>query len=80
MAGAFGFQAMPNSPAPNASAVGQALLQRRLATNPVNAIPGTPNLVGNTMRGQLPQIGRRLLQGNPSQMPMSQGQDFGGMP
>ena len=59
MASGFGYTQQPAQVAPSASAVGQALLQRRMATNPANAQPGMPNLTGNTMQGQLPQIGRR---------------------
>jgi len=81
MASGFGYTQQPQTVPPAASAVGQALLQRRMATNPANAVPGTPGLVGNTMQGQLPQIGRRLLQANPGQMPVPQSQQFGaGMP
>jgi hypothetical protein len=73
---------MPPTVAPQASAIGQALLARKMATNPANAQPGTPPLVGNTARGILPQVGRRLLQANPSQMaegmPSPAGQQFGG--
>lgn len=79
MASGFGFQKMPASVAPNAQAIGQALLQRREATNPANAQPGMPPMVGNTMAGVLPQVGRRLLQANPSAMPTPSGQQFGGM-
>lgn len=78
MASGFGFQRQPASVAPNAQAVGQALLQRREATNPANAQPGMPQLTGNTMQGQLPMIGRRLLQANPSAMPTPGGNQFGG--
>jgi hypothetical protein len=78
VASGFGFTQQPSQVAPSASAVGQALLQRRMATNPANAQPGMPNLTGNTMQGQLPQIGRRLLQANPGQMPTPAGQQFGG--
>lgn len=77
MPGGFGYINMPAQVAPPASAVGQALLQRKAATNPANAQPGMPNLVGNTMQGQLPQIGKKLLLANPSQMPTPQGQQFG---
>lgn len=69
---------MPISVAPPAGAIGAALLQRREATNPANAQPGMPPMVGNTMQGQLPQIGRRLLQANPQNMPTPSGQQFGG--
>jgi hypothetical protein len=77
VASGFGYTQQPAQVAPPAQAVGQALLQRRAATNPANAQPGTPPLVGNTMRGILPQVGRRLLQANPSDMPTPQGQQFG---
>lgn len=81
MAGAFGFTQQPVNVAPPASAIGAALLQRRMAMNPANAQPGTPQLTGNTMMGQLPQVGRRLLQGPPNAMPTPQSQQFGsGMP
>jgi hypothetical protein len=78
VASGFGYTQQPAQIAPPAQAVGRALLQRRMATNPANAQPGTPSLVGNTMQGQLPQIGRRLLQANPGQMPTPQSQQFGG--
>jgi hypothetical protein len=71
-------QPQPQQPAPNASAVGQALLQRRMAMQPANAQPGLPPMVGNTMQGQLPQIGKRLLQASPSAMPVPASQQFGG--
>jgi len=80
MAGGFGFTSMPARVAPPASAVGQALLQRRMATNPANAQPGFPQMVGHTMQGQLPQVGRRLLQASPQTMPVPAGQQYGGMP
>jgi hypothetical protein len=82
MASGFGYSMNPQQVAPPAQSVGQALLQRRVATNPASAQPGMPNLVGNTARGVLPQIGRRLLQANPSQLgqsiPTPAGQSFGG--
>jgi hypothetical protein len=78
MPSGFGYSVNPQQIAPPARAVGQALLQRRQAMNPANAQPGMPNLVGNTAQGQLPQIGRRLLQANPSSMPTPSGQQFGG--
>jgi hypothetical protein len=81
MPGAFGMQPMPQTPAPSAAAVGQALLQRRMATDPANAQPGMPQLTGNTMAGMLPQVGRRLLQAPPgamaAQAPTPQGQQYG---
>jgi len=82
MPGAFGYTRQPATVAPSASAIGQALLQRKMASDPANAQLGTPQLVGNTGRGMLPQIGRRLLGANPSQMqeglPTPAGQQFGG--
>lgn len=77
MASGFGYSIHPQSPAPPAASVGAALLQRKMAMNPANAQPGTPQLTGNTMMGQLPQVGRRLLQANPGQMPTPAGQQYG---
>jgi len=78
MAGAFGYQKMPAQVAPQASAVGRALLQRKEAMQPQNAQPGMPPLTGNTMQGQLPQIGKKLLMANPQNMPSPSGQQYGG--
>lgn len=85
MASVTSFQPQPSQPAPSAAAIGQALVARRMASNPVNAQPGFPgmNPGQNTMRGPLPMVGRRLLQADPSQMqtPTSMGMGtpgFGG--
>jgi hypothetical protein len=78
VAGAFGYTSMPARVAPQASAVGRALLQRKEAMQPQNAQPGMPQLVGNTAQGQLPQIGKRLLQASPQNMPTPSGQQYGG--
>lgn len=78
MASGFSFQPQPVQVAPPAQAVGRALLQRKLATNPANAQPGMPPMLGNTMAGVLPQVGRKLLQAPPQNMPVPQGQQFGG--
>ena len=79
MAGAFGYTQQPATVAPQASAVGRALLQRKEAMQPQNAQPGLPQPMSNTMQGQLPQIGKRLLQANPQNMPSPSGQQYGGM-
>lgn len=78
MAGAFGYQKMPAQVAPQASAVGRALLQRKEAMQPQNAQPGMPQMLGNTAQGPLPMIGKKLLQASPQNMPTPGGQQFGG--
>lgn len=77
----FGFQAEPQQLAGASQAVGNALLQRRLARQPQNAAPGFPVQQGNTMRGLLPQVGKRLLQASPSDMPTPpNASNYGGFP
>lgn len=78
MASGFGYVPMPATIAPQASAVGRALLQRKEAMQPQNAQPGLPQPMSNTMQGALPQIGKKLLMANPQNMPSPSGQQFGG--
>lgn len=77
---AFSFTREPQTPAPGSQAIGLALMQRRMAEQPQAQTPTTmPQLPGNTMRGTVPAVGRRLLQGSPAQQTPSPFA-MGGMP